>query len=100
MAEATERAKVAKEMVEYGIEVPGISKTRWKWMGSTTLQSGVKVVYVGDEEVRQGSCEVRTEKVELVRACTQERGGERLFCSIGVDSRRVKNGDQNRTWLF
>ena len=32
----------------------GISETRWKGLGSATLQSGVKVVYVGDEEVRQG----------------------------------------------
>ena len=39
---------------EYGTEVLGISETRWKGMGSTTLQSGAKVVYVGDDEVRQG----------------------------------------------
>ena len=31
-----------------------------------------------------------TEKVELVRTCTAERGGERLFYSIGVDSRKTK----------
>ena len=54
MAEATWTAQVAKGMAEYGIEVLGITETRWKGMGSTTLQSGVKVVYVGDEEVRQG----------------------------------------------
>ena len=54
MAEATWTAQVAKGMAEYGIEMLGISETRWKGMGSTTLQSGVKVVYVGDEEVRQG----------------------------------------------
>ena len=29
-------------------------------MGSTTLQSGVKVVYVGDEEVRQGEVAIMT----------------------------------------
>ena len=40
--------------MEYGIEVPGISETRWKGMGLATLQSSVKVVYVGDEEVQQG----------------------------------------------
>ena len=45
---------MAQEMAEYGIEVVEISETRWKGMGSATLQSGVKVVYVGDEEVRQG----------------------------------------------
>ena len=52
MAEATRTAQMAKEMPEYGIEVLGVSETRWKGMGSTTLQSGVKVVYVGDEEVQ------------------------------------------------
>ena len=51
MAEGTRTAQVAKEMAEYGIEVLGMSETRWKGMGSTTLQSGMKVVYVGDEEV-------------------------------------------------
>ena len=45
---------MTKEMAEYGIEVLGISETRCKGMGSTTLESGVKVVYVGDEEVRHG----------------------------------------------
>ena len=54
IAEATQTAQVAKEMADYGIEVLGISETRWKGLGSATLQSGVKVVYVGDEEVRQG----------------------------------------------
>ena len=34
MAEATRTAQVAKEMAEYGIEVLGISETRWKGMGS------------------------------------------------------------------
>ena len=52
MAETTQTAQVAKEMAKYGIEVLTISKTRWKGIGLTTLQSGVKVVYVGDEEVR------------------------------------------------
>ena len=37
MVEATRTAQVAKEMAEYGIEVPGISETRWKGMGSITL---------------------------------------------------------------
>ena len=41
-------------MAEYGTEVLGINETRWKGTGSTTLQSGVKVVYMGDDEVRQG----------------------------------------------
>ena len=31
-----------------------------------------------------------TERVELVRTCTQERGEERLFYGIGVDSGRSK----------
>ena len=38
MAEATQTAQVAKEMAGYGIEVLGISESRWKGMGSTTLQ--------------------------------------------------------------
>ena len=54
LAEATWTAQVAKEMAEYGIEVLGICDTRLKGMRSTTLQNGVKVVYVGDEGVRQG----------------------------------------------
>ena len=41
-------------MAEYGFEAPGICETRWKGMGSITLQSGAKVVYVGDDEVQQG----------------------------------------------
>ena len=54
MAEATRTAQVAKEMAGYGIEVLGISESRWKGMGSTTLQGGERVVYVGDDEVQQG----------------------------------------------
>ena len=50
MAEATRTAQVAKEVAEYGIEVLGISETRWKGMGSTTVKSGVTVAYI-DEEV-------------------------------------------------
>ena len=51
MAEATRTAQMTKEMAEYEIEVLGISETRWKGMGSTTLQCNVKVVLVGYEEV-------------------------------------------------
>ena len=54
MAEATWAGQVAKEMLDYGIEVPGISEARWKGMGSVTLQSGETVVYSGDDEVHQG----------------------------------------------
>ena len=41
-------------MTEYGIEVLGMIENRWKGTGSTTLHNGMKVVYVGDDEVRQG----------------------------------------------
>ena len=46
MAEATQAWQVAKEMKEFGIEVPGIrlSEIRWKDIASVTLQSGEKVV--------------------------------------------------------
>ena len=54
MAEMTQAGQLAKAMKEYGIEVLGISETRWKGMGSVTLQSGEKVVYVGNDEVQQG----------------------------------------------
>ena len=54
MAETTLAGQVAKEMKEYGIEVLGISETRWKGTGTVTLQSGEKVVYVGNDEVQQG----------------------------------------------
>ena len=46
MAETTRAGQVAKEMNEDGIEVLRISETRWKGMGSVTLQSGEEVVYV------------------------------------------------------
>ena len=54
MAETTWARQVAKEMKEYGIEVLGISETRWKGMGSVTLESREKVVYEGNDEVQQG----------------------------------------------
>ena len=47
LAETTRAGQVAKEMKEYGIEVLGISETRWKGTGTVTLQSGEKMVYVG-----------------------------------------------------
>ena len=50
MAEATRTAQVAKEMTGYRIEVLGIGESRWKGMGSTTLQGGERVVYVGDDD--------------------------------------------------
>ena len=52
--EMTRAGQSAKVMKEYGIEVLGISETRWKGTGSVTLQSGEKVVYVGNDEVEQG----------------------------------------------
>ncbi|XP_068739813.1 craniofacial development protein 2-like [Montipora capricornis] len=54
MAEATRTAQVAKEMAAYGVEILGLSETRWRGMGSVTLESGEKVVYVGDDGARQG----------------------------------------------
>ena len=53
MAEATRKAKVAKEMAGCGISLR-ISETKWKGMGSRTLQGSEKVVNVGNEEVQQG----------------------------------------------
>ena len=44
--------QVAKEMAGYGIEVLEMCETRWKWVGSRTLQSGKRLVYAGDEEVQ------------------------------------------------
>ena len=52
MAETTRTAQVAKEMAGYGIELLGISESRWKGMESTTRSE--RVVYVGDDEVPQG----------------------------------------------
>ena len=54
MAEITRARQVAKAMKEYGIEVLGISETRWKGTAQVILQSGDKVVYVGNDEVQQG----------------------------------------------
>ena len=50
----TQAGQSAKVMKEYGIEVLGMSEARWKGTGSVTLQSGEKVVYVGNDEVQQG----------------------------------------------
>ena len=46
IVEATQAWQVAKEMKEFGIEVPGIrrSEIRWKDITSVTLQGGEKVV--------------------------------------------------------
>ena len=44
MGETTRARQVPKEMKEYGVEVLGISETRWKATGSVTLQSVEKVV--------------------------------------------------------
>ena len=52
--ETTQAGQSAKVMKEYGIEVLEISQARWKGMGSVTLQSGEKVVYIGNDEVQQG----------------------------------------------
>jgi len=53
-AKVTRPGQVVKRMVDYGIEVLGISQARWKGMGSVTLQSGETVVYSGDDKVHQG----------------------------------------------
>ena len=65
MAEMTRAGLLAKVMKEYGIEVLGISKTRWKGTGSVTLQSGEKVVYVGNDEVQQGRVAIMMGKGSL-----------------------------------
>ena len=46
IVEATQAWQVAKEMKEFGIEVPGtrLSEIRWKDIALVTLQSGEKVV--------------------------------------------------------
>ena len=54
MADTTRAGQVAKEMKGYWIKVVGISETTWKGTGSVTLQSGEKVVYVGNDEAQQG----------------------------------------------
>ena len=54
MAEMTQAGQLAKAMKEYGIEVLAISEAKWKGTGSVTLQSGEKVVYIGNDEVQQG----------------------------------------------
>ena len=60
MAETTRAGQSAKVMKEYGIEVLAISEAKWKGMGSVTLQSGEKVVYVGNDEVEQGGIAIMT----------------------------------------
>ena len=53
MVEVPQAGQVAKKMIEYGIEGLGMSRDRWKGMGSVTLQSG-EAVYVRNDEVQQG----------------------------------------------
>ena len=54
MAKTSRVAQVATEMKIYGIEILGISESRWKGMGSMRLQSGEWIVYVGDDGHLQG----------------------------------------------
>ena len=49
MVEVPQAGQVAKKMIEYGIEGLGMSRDRWKGMGSVTLQSG-EAVYVRDDD--------------------------------------------------
>ena len=50
--------------------------------------------------INEISCEVRQRhEVELLRTCTQERVGERLFYSIVVDSRRTKSERETKDHL-
>ena len=58
MADTTRAGQVAKEMKGYWIKVVGISETTWKGTGSVTLQSGEKVVYVGNDEAQQGGAAI------------------------------------------
>ena len=53
MTETTWAKQVAREMKEYGIEVLGVSETRWKGTGSVTLRSGVKVEYLGNDDNKE-----------------------------------------------
>ena len=64
MAETTRAGQVAKEMKIYGIEVQGISETKWKGSGSVTLRSGEKVVYVGTDEVQQGRVAMMSARIK------------------------------------
>ena len=53
MAETSRVAQVAREMKTYGIKIPGISESRWKGMGSMSLQSGGWIVCVRDDNYLQ-----------------------------------------------
>ena len=52
-------AQEATGIKDYGIDVLGRSGSRWKGMGSVTLQSGETVVYVGDDKVQQGGVAIK-----------------------------------------
>ena len=62
MVETTRAGQVAKEMKEYGFQVLGISETKWKGAGSVTLQSGEKVVYLENDNIKRG-------KVAIMKEC-------------------------------
>ena len=84
MAEAKRKAKVAKEMAGCGISLR-ISETKWKGMGSRTLQGSEKVVNVGNEEVQQGGVAIMMSvgaKRALMDGCLSARGSFMHDCSL------------------
>ena len=54
MIEISKTAQVANEMRGYGIEILGLSETRWKGIGELKLQSGETIMYSGNNDVYQG----------------------------------------------
>ncbi|CAH3125043.1 unnamed protein product [Porites lobata] len=95
MADTTRAGQVVKEMKGYWIKVVGISETRWKGTVSVTLQSGEKVVYVGNDEAQQGGVAIMKkrqkqgveQKQRVLSTETKERL-QREKQAIGVEDKQ------------
>ena len=46
--------QVAQEMERYKLDILGISECRWKGSGKSKLNTGLVIIYSGDEETHQG----------------------------------------------
>ena len=47
-------AEIAREMENYGIDILGISESRWTGAGRMKMSSGQTVIYSGDESLHEG----------------------------------------------
>ncbi|XP_071153731.1 craniofacial development protein 2-like [Mytilus edulis] len=80
MEDISKAAQVAKEMKNNGMDILGISESRWKGAGETKLQSGDTVIYVGDDE----------HQVKGVAIMMNERAEKLLMEWTPINKRMIK----------